>query len=47
MTLQLELTPLISLAAGIGILVFPNLVRYILAGYLIVVGILGLTGFSL
>lgn len=46
MTLQLELAPLISLGAGIGILVFPKLLNYIVAGYLIVLGILGLLGHS-
>ncbi|WP_328188940.1 DUF3096 domain-containing protein [Marinobacter sp. OP 3.4] len=44
MTLHLELAPLISLAAGIGILVFPRLLNYIVAGYLIIFGVLGLLG---
>ena len=44
MTLHLELAPLISLAAGIGILVFPRLLKYIVAGYLIIFGVLGLLG---
>ncbi|MCM0612405.1 DUF3096 domain-containing protein [Marinobacter sediminum] len=44
MTLHLELAPLISLAAGIGILVFPKLLNYIVAGYLIIQGVLALTG---
>ncbi|WP_404364255.1 DUF3096 domain-containing protein [Marinobacter sp.] len=44
MTLQLELAPLISLGAGIAILVFPRLLNYIVAGYLIVLGALGLFG---
>lgn len=44
MTLHLELAPLISLAAGIGILVFPRLLNYIVAGYLILFGVLGLLG---
>lgn len=43
-TLTVQLAPLISLAAGIGILVFPKLLNYIVAGYLIVLGILGLMG---
>ncbi len=47
MTLHLELAPVISLAAGIGILVFPKLLNYIVAGYLIILGILGLLGYSL
>jgi hypothetical protein len=44
MTLHLQLAPLISLAAGIAILVVPKLLNYIVAGYLIILGILGLTG---
>ncbi|MCG7198804.1 DUF3096 domain-containing protein [Marinobacter pelagius] len=46
MTVHLELAPLISLAAGVGILVFPKLLNYIVAGYLIAMGILGLFGHS-
>lgn len=44
MTVQIQLVPLLSLAAGIGILVFPKLLNYIVAGYLILMGILGLIG---
>ena len=47
MTLHLQLAPLISLAAGIGILVFPKLLNYIVAAYLIVIGVVGLTGLSI
>lgn len=47
MTLHLELAPLISLGAGIGILVFPKLLNYIVAGYLIILGVLGLLGHTL
>ncbi|MCZ8543472.1 DUF3096 domain-containing protein [Mesorhizobium qingshengii] len=39
---QLALTPLISLIAGVLILVMPRLLNYIVALYLIVVGLLGL-----
>lgn len=46
MTLHLEIAPLISLLAGIAILIFPKLLNYIVAGYLIVLGILGLTGYA-
>lgn len=42
MTLQLEIAPLLSLIAGIAILVVPRLLNYIVAAYLIAVGILGL-----
>lgn len=44
MTLHIQLAPVISLAAGIGILVFPKLLNYIVAAYLIVLGALGLMG---
>jgi hypothetical protein len=44
MHLTLSLTPLVSLLAGILILVVPRLLNYIVATYLIVVGILGLVG---
>ena len=47
MTLHIELVPLISLAAGIGILILPKLLNYIVAGYLIVLGVLGLLGHSI
>ena len=42
MNLQLGLTPLISLLAGILILVVPRMLNYIVAIYLIVVGLIGL-----
>ncbi len=38
----LALTPLISLVAGILILVMPRLLNYIVAIYLIIAGLLGL-----
>lgn len=44
MTLHIDLAPLISLGAGIGILLFPKLLNYIVAGYLIALGVLGLLG---
>ncbi|CAM2753434.1 Protein of uncharacterised function (DUF3096) [Legionella steigerwaltii] len=37
-----HLTPIISLVAGILILVMPRLLNYIVAIYLIIAGILGL-----
>lgn len=45
MTVHLELIPLISLATGLGILIWPKLLRYIIAGYLIVAGLAGLLGY--
>jgi hypothetical protein len=40
----LILTPLISLIAGILIFVMPRLLNYIVAIYLIVIGLVGLFG---
>lgn len=42
MTIHFQLMPLIALAAGIAILLVPRLLRYIVGGYLILVGIVGL-----
>lgn len=44
MNLHLSLTPLISLIAGILILVMPKLLNFIVAIYLIVIGLIGLLG---
>lgn len=44
MNLQLTLAPIIALLAGILILVRPALLAYIVAIYLIIIGILGLVG---
>lgn len=44
MNIHLTLAPLISLLAGILILVVPRMLNYIVAIYLIVFGILGLFG---
>ncbi|MBK6567410.1 DUF3096 domain-containing protein [Candidatus Aalborgicola defluviihabitans] len=44
MNLHLGLTPLISLLAGILILLVPRLLNYIVAIYLIVVGLIGILG---
>jgi threonine/homoserine efflux transporter RhtA len=42
MTVNISLQPLLALVAGIAILVQPKLLSYIVAIYLIVVGVLGL-----
>jgi uncharacterized membrane protein YkvI len=42
--IQLGLTPLVSLLAGILILIVPRLLNYIVAAYLIVIGVIGLAG---
>ena len=44
MNITLSIAPLISLVAGILILVVPRLLSYIVAIYLIVIGLLGLFG---
>lgn len=47
MNISLSLTPLVSLIAGILILVMPRLLNYIVAGYLIIVGLIGLFGLTI
>ncbi|WP_339525508.1 DUF3096 domain-containing protein [Pseudomonas sp. EA_35y_Pfl2_R111] len=42
--MTLALTPLISLIAGILILLIPRLLNYIVAIYLIVIGLVGIFG---
>ncbi len=42
MTVQLELVPILSLIAGIAILFVPKLLNYIVAIYLIVIGVIGI-----
>lgn len=44
MNVHLGLTPIISLLAGILILVMPRLLNYIVAIYLIAIGLIGLFG---
>ncbi|MEO5690176.1 MAG: DUF3096 domain-containing protein [Burkholderiaceae bacterium] len=44
MNLHLGLTPLISILAGILILVMPRLLNYIIAFYLIAIGLIELLG---
>ena len=44
MNLNLTIGPLVALIAGILILVVPRLLNYIVALYLIVIGLLGLFG---
>jgi hypothetical protein len=39
-----HITPLVALIAGILILIMPGLLNYIVAIYLIVVGLIGLNG---
>ena len=44
MNIHFSLGPLISLLAGILILVMPKLLNYIVAFYLIAIGLIGLLG---
>lgn len=44
MTVNLTLGPLITLIAGILILLVPRLLNYIVAIYLIVIGLIGIFG---
>jgi Protein of unknown function (DUF3096) len=44
MNMTLSIGPLVSLIAGILILAVPRLLNYIVAIYLIVIGLLGLFG---
>jgi hypothetical protein len=42
--IQLSLAPLVSLIAGILILILPRMLNYIVAIYLIIIGLIGLFG---
>ena len=44
MTMNFGLTPLVSLIAGILILIMPRLLNFIVAFYLIIIGVIGLMG---
>lgn len=46
MNMQIGIAPIIALIAGILILVRPRLLNYIVAFYLILIGLLGLIGSS-
>lgn len=47
MDINLTLAPIVSLIAGILILIVPRLLNYIVAVYLIVIGLIGIFGGSL
>jgi hypothetical protein len=42
MTLHLQIVPVLSIVAGIVILVMPKILNYVVAAYLIIVGVVGL-----
>lgn len=44
MTLHIQLIPLISVLAGVAILIKPKLLSYIVAFYLIAVGLINILG---
>lgn len=44
MNIHLALTPLVSLIAGILVLVMPKLLHYIVGFYLIAIGLIGILG---
>ena len=44
MNIQLGLAPIVSLLAGILILIMPKMLNYIVAIYLIAIGLIGLLG---
>jgi hypothetical protein len=44
MSFVLGISPLLSLIAGILILVMPRLLNYIVALYLIIIGVIGIIG---
>jgi hypothetical protein len=46
MNLHLSLAPLLALVAGILILIMPRLLNFIVALYLIIIGLIGLFGGS-
>ncbi len=46
MTIHLSLGPLVALIAGILILIVPRLLNFIVAIYLIIIGLIGVFGLS-
>jgi len=46
MTLNFSIAPLLALVAGIIILVVPKMLNYVVAIYLIVIGVLGILGYG-
>lgn len=46
MNFHLSLTPVISLVAGVLILIMPKLLNIIVAVYLICIGVIGILGMS-
>jgi len=44
MNINLTLAPIVSLIAGILILIVPRLLNYIVALYLIIIGLIGIFG---
>ena len=47
MTLHIELIPILSLIAGILILIYPKILNYVVAIYLILIGIVQIFNISI
>jgi hypothetical protein len=47
MNITLSIGPLVALIAGILILIMPRLLNYIVAAYLILIGLIGLFGLNI
>lgn len=45
MTLHIELVPVLSIVAGVVILIKPRLLNYVVAAYLILIGVLDIIGY--
>jgi hypothetical protein len=42
MNIHLEIVPVVSIVAGVVILIVPKILNYVVAAYLILVGVVGL-----
>jgi hypothetical protein len=47
MTLHIELIPILSIIAGVLILIHPKILNYVVAIYLILIGLIEIFGFRL
>lgn len=47
MTFHVELAPLLSVIAGAAILISPRLLNYIVAGYLLITGLIQIFGIQI
>lgn len=42
MTISIEIVPVVSIIAGLLVLLVPKFLRYVVGGYLLLIGIIGL-----